>query len=180
MSKHANPTLIGAFVVGAVILAVAAVLLLSSGDLFVQKPRFVLYFKGSVKGLNIGSPVTFRGVNIGTVTNIQLVMGVSESDIRIPVIIEINPANFLRSDRMIKQMSEKSRENTRRTDQGRPARPAAAAEPADRPVVHSAGFLSRHPRRAGRRRQIPGDPDDTHADREDHQKARGLSRSIKS
>jgi len=95
-------------VVGAVILAVVAVLLLSSGDLFVQKPRFVLYFKGSVKGLNVGSPVTFRGVNVGTVTNIQLVMGVSKADIRIPVTIEINPANFLNSDLMIKEMSRSS------------------------------------------------------------------------
>ena len=109
MSKHANPTVIGAFVVGAIILAIAAILLLSSGDLFIQKPRFVLYFKGSVKGLNVGSPVNFRGVNIGTVTNIQLVMGESGSDIRIPVTIEINPANFIRSDQMIGQMNESRR-----------------------------------------------------------------------
>jgi paraquat-inducible protein B len=111
MSRHANPTLIGAFVVGAMVLAITAVLLLGSGDLFVKKPRFVLYFKGSVKGLNVGSPVNFRGVNIGTVTNIQLVMGMSESDIRIPVIIEINPENFLRGDNMVRQMSEKSKES---------------------------------------------------------------------
>jgi paraquat-inducible protein B len=110
MSRHANPTLIGAFVVGAVILAIVAVLLLSSGDLFVQKPRFVLYFKGSVKGLNVGSPVTFRGVNIGTVTNIQLVMGMSKADIRIPVTVEINPANFLVSQHMIKEMSKSLKE----------------------------------------------------------------------
>jgi paraquat-inducible protein B len=115
MSRRANPTLIGAFVVGAVVLAIAALLLLGSGSLFITKPRFVLYFKGSVKGLNIGSPVTFRGVNIGTVTNIQLVMGDSKADIRIPVTIEINPENFLRSDRMIKQMSDKSsNENIRK------------------------------------------------------------------
>ena len=105
MSKRANPTVIGAFVIGAFVLAVAAVLLLSSGGLFVEKPRFVLYFKGSVKGLDVGSPVNFRGVNIGTVTNIQLVMGEGMSDIRIPVIIEINPANFLRSDQMVTQMT---------------------------------------------------------------------------
>jgi len=110
MSKHANPTIIGAFVVGAVILAVTAVLLLGKGELFVEKPRFVLYFKGSVKGLNIGSPVNFRGVNIGTVTNIQLVMGISKADIKIPVTIEINPANFLLSDEMIKEMAESPKE----------------------------------------------------------------------
>jgi paraquat-inducible protein B len=110
MSKHANPTVIGAFVVGAVILAVTAILLLGSGDLFVQKPRFVLYFNGSVKGLNVGSPVTFRGVNVGTVTNIQLVMGMSKADIRIPVTIEINPENFLVSQHMIKEMPKSLKE----------------------------------------------------------------------
>lgn len=110
MSKRASPTLIGTFVVGAVILAITAILLLGSGDLFVKKPRFVLYFRGSVKGLNVGSPVNFRGVNIGTVTNIQLVMGVSEADIRIPVTIEINPANFLISEDMMKGMSKSSKE----------------------------------------------------------------------
>jgi paraquat-inducible protein B len=111
MSRRANPTLIGAFVVGAVVLAIAAVLLLGSGDLFVTKPRFVLYFKGSVKRLNVGSPVNFRGVNIGTVTNIRLVMGTSASDIRIPVIIQINPESFLRSEQMVTQMSTQSKRN---------------------------------------------------------------------
>jgi paraquat-inducible protein B len=111
MSRRANPTLIGAFVVGAAILAIAAVLLLGSGDLFTEKPQFVLYFKGSVKGLNVGSPVNFRGVNIGTVTNIHLVMGTSESEIRIPVLIQINPESFLRSQQMVEQISTQSKRN---------------------------------------------------------------------
>jgi paraquat-inducible protein B len=110
MSKHANPTVIGAFVVGAMVLAITAILLLGSGDLFVQKPRFVLYFKGSVKGLNVGSPVNFRGVNIGTVTNVQLVMGESGADIRIPVTIEINPGSFIRSEQMMGGMTESRKE----------------------------------------------------------------------
>jgi paraquat-inducible protein B len=114
MSRRANPTLIGAFVVGALVLAIAAVLLLGSGNLFVNKPRFVLYFKGSVKGLSVGSPVNFRGVNIGTVTNIRLVMGMSPSEIRIPVTIEIDPASFVRGKQMIKQMSAQSKENINR------------------------------------------------------------------
>jgi paraquat-inducible protein B len=114
MSRRANPTLIGAFVVGALVLAIAGVLLLGSGNLFVNKPRFVLYFKGSVKGLSVGSPVNFRGVNIGTVTNIRLVMGMSPSEIRIPVTIEIDPASFVRGKQMIKQMSAQSKENINR------------------------------------------------------------------
>jgi paraquat-inducible protein B len=98
MSKQANPTLIGIFVAGAIGLIVAGILIISGGKLLLtDKTNYVLYFKGSVKGLNIGSPVSFRGVNIGTVTDIQLVVGKVGSDIRIPVIIEIDNTKFISS-----------------------------------------------------------------------------------
>jgi paraquat-inducible protein B len=97
MSKQANPTMIGIFVAGAIGLIVAGILIISGGKLLLtDKTNYVLYFKGSVKGLNIGSPVSFRGVNIGTVTDIQLVVNEEESDIRIPVIIEIDNTKFIR------------------------------------------------------------------------------------
>jgi paraquat-inducible protein B len=98
MSKQASPTLIGAFVAGAVGLIVAGILIISGGKLLLtDKTSYVLYFQGSVKGLNIGSPVTFRGVNIGTVTDIQLVVGEKDADIQIPVIIEIDNTKFISS-----------------------------------------------------------------------------------
>lgn len=95
MSKSANPTLIGAFVVGAVAITVAAVLALSGGRLlFRDIEQHVMYFQGSVKGLTVGSPVRFRGVNIGTVTDILLVIG-EEVRVRIPVIVEIDNTRFI-------------------------------------------------------------------------------------
>lgn len=98
MSKHANPTLIGIFVAGAIGLIVAGILIISGGKLLlVDKTNYVLYFQGSVKGLNIGSPVSFRGVNVGTVTDIQLVVDEEAIDVRIPVIIEIDNTKFIRS-----------------------------------------------------------------------------------
>jgi len=98
MSKQASPTLIGAFVAGAIGLIVAGVLIISGGKLLLtDKTSFVLYFQGSVNGLNIGSPVTFRGVKIGTVTDIQLVVGDRDADIQIPVIIEIDNTKFISS-----------------------------------------------------------------------------------
>jgi len=97
MSKQANPTLIGIFVAGAVALIVAGILIISGGKLLLtDKTSYVLYFKGSVKGLNLGSPVSFRGVNIGTVNDIQLVVSEEESAVRIPVIIEIDNTKFIR------------------------------------------------------------------------------------
>jgi paraquat-inducible protein B len=93
MSKRANPTVIGAFVVGAVIIAVAAVLILTSGQLFQKKLDFVMYFEGSVKGLNVGAPVSYRGVKIGTVKKIEIVLN-PEEDAQIPVTVEIDPSAF--------------------------------------------------------------------------------------
>ena len=72
MSKQANKTAIGMFVVGAVVLAVAAIIIFGSGKFFTKSEYFVAYFKGSVKGLRVGAPVMFRGVKIGDVTQIRI------------------------------------------------------------------------------------------------------------
>ena len=98
MGSKANPVTIGAFVVGAVILAVAGVLIFGSGQLFKNTGEYVLFFPGAVDGLNVGAPVKFKGVEIGSVKDIRLRFGeqalasakqVAEG-IRIPVIIEID------------------------------------------------------------------------------------------
>ncbi|MBI4843106.1 MAG: MCE family protein [Nitrospirae bacterium] len=98
MSKQANKTLIGSFVVGAVVLIIAGVLIFGSGRLFTKMEKHVLYFKGSVKGLNIGSPVMFRGVKIGSVTDILLQFNSEDLSMRIPVIIDIEPEKFISQD----------------------------------------------------------------------------------
>lgn len=93
MSRKANPAVVGAFVVGAVIIVVAAVLVLTSGQLFQPRLPVVMHFQGSVKGLNVGAPVSFRGVQIGTVKDVRIVLS-PEQDARIPVTAEIDLAAF--------------------------------------------------------------------------------------
>jgi paraquat-inducible protein B len=88
-SKRATPQLIGAFVVGAVALAFAGVMFFGAGGLFVEKELYVLYFAGSVKGLTVGAPVMFRGVKIGTVTDISVNVNPKDFTFRIPVLIEV-------------------------------------------------------------------------------------------
>ncbi|TMC94991.1 MAG: MCE family protein, partial [Chloroflexi bacterium] len=72
MGKRPSATLIGAFVVGAVTLAVTAIVTFGSGQFFRHTQRFVLYFSGSLNGLEKGAPVKFRGVPIGSVKEIRL------------------------------------------------------------------------------------------------------------
>ncbi|UCF33992.1 MAG: MCE family protein [Phycisphaerales bacterium] len=89
MSMKANPTVIGGFVVGAVVLAIAAVAYFGGGEFLAEKYTFVAFFEGSLKGLNIGAPVTFRGVRIGTVSNIVVRYDRDDQSVRIPVYFEL-------------------------------------------------------------------------------------------
>ncbi len=90
MSKPANKTLIGVFAVVAIGLIAAAILMLGSGRFFRDYPKYVMYFEGSVKGLSIGSPVLFRGVRVGSVTDIGMEFDPSDLSILIPVYVELS------------------------------------------------------------------------------------------
>lgn len=91
MSRTPNPTLIGAFVLGGIVLAVAAVLAFGGRELLQHKQRFVTYFNGSVQGLRVGSNVLFRGVRVGYITDIHLTADASMLHYEIPVTFEIVP-----------------------------------------------------------------------------------------
>ena len=90
MNQRVSPGLIGAFVLGALLLAVTAVIVIGSGRYFRRTSPFVLYFPGSVNGLRVGAPVKFRGVEIGSVEDIRLPVQRNQSD-RIAVVIGIEP-----------------------------------------------------------------------------------------
>jgi paraquat-inducible protein B len=107
MGRRANPTLIGAFLVGAVALIVIGILVFARGQFLTEKRTFVLYFEGSVKGLNVGAPVDFQGVKVGSVTDIGVEYIGDTGGFRIPVLIEIE-ANHIR------QMHVRETEKARR------------------------------------------------------------------
>jgi paraquat-inducible protein B len=80
---------IGAFVLGAVALGLAAVLVFGSGQFFEQSNPFVLYYDSSVMGLDVGSPVIFQGVEVGSVTSISALVDLRDGTVAVPVYIEI-------------------------------------------------------------------------------------------
>jgi paraquat-inducible protein B len=95
--KRANPTLVGGFVLGALVLALVGIAVFGSGRLFRETHPFVLYFTGSVNGLNPGAPVKFKGVEVGSVQRIQVLFEPSAGDVRIPVYIELDADKLARA-----------------------------------------------------------------------------------
>jgi len=97
MGKRINPATVGAFVLGAVGLILAAVVVFGSGNLFRKSHEFVIYFAGDINGLRVGAPVKFKGVEVGSVTDVLLNLNIDAQPvahdfaaIRIPVIIALD------------------------------------------------------------------------------------------
>ena len=100
MGNKANPKFIGAFVVGAVALSVIGALVFGSGKFFANTIEFVAYFEGNLSGLDVGAPVEFKGVKIGTVSDIKVVLRYGDLSLRMPVMIELEPDRVQKSDEM--------------------------------------------------------------------------------
>jgi paraquat-inducible protein B len=86
--KRANPALIGGFILGAMALLVAGILVFGSGKFFTDTIQTVMYFDGVVQGLRVGASVNFRGVKVGSVKAIKLQFHPKSLEVRIPVIVE--------------------------------------------------------------------------------------------
>lgn len=91
MSNKANPATIGGFIVGAIFLAIASILIFSSDALFSQNARFIVVFTESINGLQVGAPIKLYGVQIGQVTEINVERDNEKNMTLIPVTFEVNP-----------------------------------------------------------------------------------------
>jgi paraquat-inducible protein B len=107
MGRKANPAIIGAFVLGAVALAVAGILIFGSGQLFKHTSEYVCFFPGTVDGLAVGAPVRMKGVEIGTVSDIRLrlpeqtVPLYKEGIFRIPVTIKVDTDKLIAAGALV-------------------------------------------------------------------------------
>lgn len=103
MSKQANTTLIGIFVVGALALAVAGIILFGSGMFIGKADKYVLFFDSSLRGLNVGAVVDFKGVKVGTVTDIRVILDKKDMSLQTPVYIELD-SNRVITESMVKDL----------------------------------------------------------------------------
>lgn len=102
----ANPKAVGGFVVGAVVLAVAAIFVFGNGRLFQERHSFSTFFAGSLNGLRVGAPVLFRGVQVGTVVETFVQLEPDSLEFYIPVIMEIELDRIRGSDQVKESPSE--------------------------------------------------------------------------
>jgi len=91
---------LGAFILTGTALLVFMIVVLGAGQFFTRPVLLETYFNEAVNGLEVGSPVRFRGVKIGRVSSIDFVMGryttLEQSNSRyVYVECELSRADFL-------------------------------------------------------------------------------------
>jgi len=87
---RANPTTIGFFLIGALVIAIAGTFVLAAPTWFQDRPTFISFFPESVNGLENGAPVKFQGVPVGRVTAINIEIDRVDDSFQVPVEYEID------------------------------------------------------------------------------------------
>lgn len=88
MNQERLYVLVGLFVGGALSLILLTALYIYNEHLHEKVETYVMFFKGSLSGLHVGSDVTYRGVKIGEVKLIELTENKEKNKIKIPVYVQ--------------------------------------------------------------------------------------------
>ena len=106
MSEQKKTVAIGAFVVGALLIAVSAVIFALGTGFGKERSTVVMVFEGSVKGLTVGAPVALRGVQIGQVTDIELILDSDTAELIMLVEAELRGDNVRRTGTNAESLTE--------------------------------------------------------------------------
>ena len=90
MKSKFNPTSIGVFIVGAIVVIFASVILFGGGRFFRSTKTYLLTFREPVTGLEVGAPVKLLGVTIGTVKDVGITAGPANQSLMINVLVEVD------------------------------------------------------------------------------------------
>jgi len=80
MSQRANYFKLGLFVIGAIVAGVIVLTIIGTGRFLQKRVTVETYFNESVQGLDIGSKLKYRGVEVGQVTKISFTYVQYEQD----------------------------------------------------------------------------------------------------
>ena len=89
MSVKANPTVIGAFLLGVIVLIVTGLMVFGGGRFFTETVTYVAYFPETVSGLNDGASVDFRGVKVGVVRRVEVQLDAQDLSVSIPAYLQL-------------------------------------------------------------------------------------------
>ena len=95
METRASYILVGAFVLGLVAVLAGVGIWVARIEFDKTPTSYVIYFEGNVTGLGIGSPARYRGIPVGSVTNIDID---PENVERVRVIIAVSPETPIKQD----------------------------------------------------------------------------------
>ncbi|MFW5968730.1 MAG: MlaD family protein [Persicimonas sp.] len=95
MATRAQKVKLGVFLTAATVLLIGTIAVLSGIGLFSDRVPYFIEFRQSVAGLEVGAPVTLRGVNVGTVAGIRVQPENSEV---VEVRIRVDRKTPIRSD----------------------------------------------------------------------------------
>lgn len=101
-NKKLQPALIGLFVLLSFVLFMTAIIIFGGNKFFAKENLVITYFEGSLNGLSVGAPVTYRGVTIGQVKEIKIHIqpdGRQNQKIIIPVLIALSAGETIIVDR---------------------------------------------------------------------------------
>ena len=114
MDTNKKALLIGIFIVLITAIFIISVGVLGSGSFFTNKVKYIMYFNDSVKGLKKGAKVAFKGVTVGEVHEINIILNQASFEAVNQVVVQID-RNRLKSydDRLfdfgygVKKMTQK-------------------------------------------------------------------------
>ena len=97
MNNKPNTKLIGLFTIIGITIIIGIIITSISKNFFNKDDdKIVMYFQESINGLSIGSPVLFRGVEIGKVSKIDLMTNTNNMNFSIAVFATLNETQTFR------------------------------------------------------------------------------------
>ncbi|MDH4039505.1 MAG: MlaD family protein [Gammaproteobacteria bacterium] len=106
MSEQPHSVAIGAFVLGALLIGITIVIFALGTNFGQSRETVVMVFDGSVKGLNVGAPVALRGVQIGQVTQVELMLNADSLELTMLVEAQLSSQNIKRLGSSTKDVTD--------------------------------------------------------------------------
>ena len=81
---------------GIAVLVIIFAVFIKNNFLGQNEKLLVMYFEESVNGLNVGSPVVFKGVQVGKVVRIEINANPEDLTFSIPVYVKMNASHNIK------------------------------------------------------------------------------------